>query len=315
MAILKKAVKSLASLLLIVLFLAVLFIVGLNVAKFVIYSDYYAIESSLCKNPGLSDGFVCQGIAAVDGQDRILVSGYMKGGEGSRVYVTDLEDRSYYVLLHRDGVPFTGHAGGIAVTGDTVYIASEGRVYTLPLSFILNANNGDGVNIGQGTEVNNKASFIYTDDELVYVGSFAYPEKGYEGKHEFNTAEGTHVAICSAYKPDDLSVPVCVYTIRQKVQGICFTPDGKVVMATSYGLADSVYYVYDLDLAANSGLTLDGAPVYYLDCAEKEVKGPAMAEGLDYFGGKVITLTESASDKYIYGKLFFAYDIVSLDLE
>lgn len=185
----------------------------------------------------------------------------------------------------------------------------------MPLSSILNANNGDGVNIGQGTEVNNNASFIYTDDELVYVGSFAYPEKGYEGMHEFNTAEGSHIAICSAYKPDDLSVPVCVYTIRQKVQGICFTPDGKIVMATSYGLADSVYYVYDLDLAANSGLTLDGAPVYYLDCVGKEIKGPAMAEGLDYYDGKVITLTESASDKYIYGKLFFAYDIVSLDLD
>lgn len=60
MAILKKAVKFIISLLLTVLLLSVLFIVGLNVAKFVIYSDYYAIESSLCKNPGLSDGFVCR---------------------------------------------------------------------------------------------------------------------------------------------------------------------------------------------------------------------------------------------------------------
>lgn len=64
------------------------------------------------------------GIAAVDETGQILVSGYMKDGKGSRVYVTDLDDRSYYIILHRDGVPFTGHAGGIAVTDGRVYIAS-----------------------------------------------------------------------------------------------------------------------------------------------------------------------------------------------
>ena len=30
--------------------------------------------------------------------------------------------------------------------------------------------------------------------------------------------------------------------------------------------------------------------------------------------GKIITLTESASNKYIFGKFFFANDIVSLDV-
>ena len=37
-----------------------------------------------------------------------------------------------------------------------------------------------------------------------------------------------------------------------------------------------------------------------------------MAEGLDYLDGEVITLTESASNKYIFGKFFFANKIVSL---
>ena len=40
-----------------------------------------------------------------------------------------------------------------------------------------------------------------------------------------------------------------------------------------------------------------------------------MAEGLDFTDGKVITLTESASNKYIFGKFFFANYIVSLDIE
>ena len=39
-----------------------------------------------------------------------------------------------------------------------------------------------------------------------------------------------------------------------------------------------------------------------------------MSEDLDYYDGKVITLFESACDKYIFGKFFFANKIVSLDI-
>ena len=52
-----------------------------------------------------------------------------------------------------------------------------------------------------------------------------------------------------------------------------------------------------------------------LDKLEEKTDGPAMAEGLDFYKGKIITLTESASNKYIFGKFFFANDIVSLDLD
>lgn len=293
----------------------VLLTVGvLNIAKFALYRDYYAAESSLCRNPGLNDGFVCQGIAAADEADRILVSGYMKDDRPSRIYVTNLDSESYYVALYCDDEPYTGHAGGIAVSGNHVYIASGSKIYTCSLADVLNAENGATVNIGQGVEVNNKASFLYSDDEYLYVGSFMQPSTKKVEEHIFETAEGTHYAICSVYPIDDLSVPVKIYSIRDYVQGICFTPDGKIVLSTSYGLKDSVYYIYDRDNAVNSGQTLDGAPVYYLEQAENEINGPAMAEGMDYFREKIITLTESASDKYIFGKLFFATDIVSLDL-
>jgi len=314
MKILKKAGKICMIILCVILALILLVIGGLNIAKFAIYRDYYAAKSTLCRNPGLGDGFVCQGIAAADADERILVSGYMKDKQASRVYVTTLQSESYYVTLHCDGEPYTGHAGGIAVSGDMAYIANGSKIYTFPLRDVLTAENGGSVNIGQGVPVNNKASFLYTDDEYLYVGSFMDESTEKVDGHIFETGEGTHSAICSVYPVDDLSAPVRIYSIRDKVQGICFTPDGKIVLSTSYGLASSGYYIYDRDAAVDSGLTLDGAPVYYLDKTEREISGPAMAEGLDYFRGKIITLTESASDKYIYGKFFFADDIVSLDL-
>ena len=315
MKILKKGGKICLAVLLVLLALAVLVVGGLNLVKFILYRGYYAAETAICRNPGLNDGFVCQGIAAADEADVILVSGYMKEDQPSRIYVTTTDSSSRHVKLYRSGEPFTGHAGGIAVSGDTVYLASESRIYSFPLSDVLNAENGQNVDIGTGTGVNNKASFLYSDDEYLYVGSFTRTESDRTAEHVFETAEGTHYAICSVYPVGDLSAPVRIYSIRDLVQGICFTPDGKIVMSTSYGLRDSVYYIYSRDEAVDSGMTLDGAPVYLLEQTIGEIKGPAMAEGLDYFRGKVITLTESASDKYIYGKLFFATDIVGLDLD
>lgn len=314
MNILKKITKYISIVVLSIIVLFLLVIVGLNISKFVIYREYYKAESNLCKNPGLSDGFVCQGIAAVDDQDIILVSGYMKDKESSRIYVTTLDNKSYFVSLTRDGKSYTGHAGGISVSGDYAYIANGSKIYTFPLEDVLSAKNGDIVDIGSGTKINNKASFLYSDDEYLYVGTFMEPDSEPVDGHTYNTAEGTHLAICSVYSIDDLSKPVKIYSIRDYVQGICFTPDGKIVLSTSHGLSSSVYYIYDEKNAVDSGKTLDGAPLYYLDNLEYEIKGPAMAEGLDWYNGKIITLTESASDKYIFGKLFFANDIVSLDI-
>ena len=295
--------------------LVLLVIIGLNIAKFFIYSEYYSIKTNVCKNPGLNDGFVCQGIAVSEENGVILVCGYMKDKSNSRIYVTDYDSNSYYVELTRDGEKYTGHAGGLAISGDTVYIANAKKIYYFPLENVLSANNGDIVDIGSGTKVNTNASFVYTDEEYLYVGEFHDGGKYVIENHENETAEGTHYAICTKYSLSDLETPVAVYTLRNNVQGICFTPNGNVVLSTSYGLTDTVYYIYDLNSVTDLGVTFDGAPVYYLDNLEKEIHGPAMGEDLDYYDGKIITLTESASTKYIFGKLFGATKIVGLDID
>lgn len=285
---------------------------GLNVAKKSIYKEYYSMESNVCENPGLSDGFVCQGIAVAEQAGVFLVSGYMKDGSASRIYVTNVENQDYYVQLTKNGKDFTGHVGGIATTGENVYIANGGKIYTVALADVLAGQDGCKVEVGDGIEVNNEASFVYTDETYLYVGEFHDGGKYTITGHENLTAEGVHFAICTKYALSDLTTPLAVYSIRNKVQGICFMPDGKVVMSTSYGLTDTVYYVYNESEKTDSGKTFDGAPLYYLDKLAKEVKGPAMGEDLDYYDGKIITLTESASDKYIFGKFFFANKIVAL---
>ena len=122
----KKVLKTVGKIALMVLatVLAVIILVigGLNIAKFVIYKDYYSIETSICKNPGLNDGFVCQGVTVNEKQGVFLVSGYMKDHSASRIYVTNLENESYYVSLKQGEEVFTGHCGGIATSGEYVYV-------------------------------------------------------------------------------------------------------------------------------------------------------------------------------------------------
>ncbi len=296
--------------------IAVLLVIwgGLNLAKPLIYPEYFDRKTDICENPGLSDGFVCQGIAAAESYGKILVSGYMKDDSASRIYVTNTENESYFVNILENGKDFTGHAGGISVSGDKVYIASGSAIRIASLPDLMNAKNGDTLEITEKIEVNNSASFSYCDDTYLYVGEFHDGGK-YVTDHPYDTAEGKHFAIVTRYKLDDLTKPDRVYSIRDKVQGICFMPNGNVVMSTSYGLTSSVYYVYREADATDSGETLDGAPVYFLDKLQYEFSGPAMAEGLDFYDGKVITLTESASDKYIFGKFFFANKIVGLEID
>lgn len=313
MKILKKVGKITLIILAVILALFLAVFGGFNALKFAIYSDYYGMRTNICKNPGLKDGFVCQGICASEQDGKFIVSGYMANESPSRLYVTDLNNNSYYVCLQSGGEYYYGHAGGVSVHGDSVYISGENKIYILSLTDLLDANNGDNVQIQNEIAVNNSASFIYASEQYLYVGEFHNGGK-YVTEHPFDTPEGKNYAIVSRYDFSDLSTPNKIYSIRNKVQGICFTPSGKVVMSTSYGLSSSVYYVYNQLDEVSLGCTLDGAPVYAFSKVEKQFSGPAMAEGLDYYDGKIITLTESASNKYIFGKFFFANKIVGLKI-
>lgn len=294
--------------------LVVLLPAVVNVVKFAVYPEYYSVKEDLCFNPGLNDGFVCQGVCANEPTDQFLLSGYMMDDSASRIYVTDLDNRVYYVSLLRNGAPFDGHCGGLTLQGDTVYLATNQRIFPIPLSQILQAKNGDSVEIGEGIKVNNKASFCFADDQYLYVGE--YNDGGaYKTEHAYQTPDGLNHAIISRYSYQDLTKPDRIYSIRDCVQGFCVTAGGSFILATSYGITDSHYYVYNEADVIDSGETFDGAPVYYLGACQRDISGPAMTEGLDIYRGKVVSINESASNKYIFGKFFFANRIITLDLQ
>ena len=288
-----------------------LLLVG-NMVKLLVYTEYFSVSEKLCRNPGLNDGFVCQGICVSEEEDIILVSGYMKDKSNSRIYVTDFESNSYYVELTREGEKYAGHAGGIALTGDRVYISNASKLFVFSLRDLLATEAGGKFDIGGGVKVGCAASFVYADENYVYVGEYNDPNDE-QKEHIYETPNGTNHSIIERYTHDDLENPDKVYSIGDYVQGVCFTPDGRIVFSTSHGFTSTVYYVYDEGEANDSGNTLRGAPVYYLGECERTLMAPAMGEDLDWYNGRIITLSECASDKYILGKFFFDYYVVSLD--
>ena len=301
----------------------------LNVAKYGIYKDYYKSVERVCNISGRSDKFIVQGLSNVDDKydgEYVLTSGYTSNNTPSRIYLTSKKDDSAkYVTLTYNNEDLYGHFGGIAyVANGDVYIADDDSVLVLNIEDIYNAENKDKLEIKAKIPVNNSASFVYSDDNYLYVGEF-YREANYktDESHHFTVADQqVNKAIVSRYSFDKNSTnnyisetPNLIYSVTDQVQGFAIKDD-KIYLSTSYGLASSKLYIYDIkdSIASN---TLDGVDVIYVDDSNKvkTVTCPPMWEDLDIVEDRLYCVSESSSDKYIFGKLFFAYNVNSVSLD
>lgn len=333
MKVLKTILKVLCITLASILALVLLVWGGLHVAKLIIYPNYYADGETVSKIPALSDGFVPQGLDYDPETDTYIHSGY--NGEKAELYLVTGKTTKAIVLLTPDGEQAKGHAGGVTRAGDYLYISDnhkEGngklgylRIYRF--SDIWNAKNGDSVKaIGQ-FNVDTSASFCFSDDNYIYVGEFYRPE-AYETRkdHYFTTPAGDeNKAILSAFPLQadgsiaEGTTPAFCVSITSQVQGFAVTEDGKVMLSRSWGLTPS--YMEFHEGWKDSGTTINtmdvDVPLYYLDSTTRteNMKMPCFSEGLTFTkDGKVAVSFESACNKYIVGKFFFANKVVAFEI-
>ncbi len=329
MKILKCTLKIALILLLSVLAIFLLAWGGLHVAKRFLYPDYYKNGEAVSKIPALGDGFVPQGLDYDPDTNTYIHSGY--NGKNAELYLVTDDVAKTVVLLTEDGAQATGHAGGVTLAGDYLYISdneNEGngrmgflRVYRF--EDIYNAANGDSVQAIGKFAVDTSASFCFSDDSYVYVGEF-YRAESYETlqSHYFTTPAGDeNKAILTAYplaadgSLADGTLPAFSVSITSQVQGFAVTDDGKVMLSRSWGINPSYLEIHSGWL--DSGTTINTAgvdvPLYYLDSETREqnVTLPAFSEGLALVDGKVAISFESACNKYIIGKLFFANKVIA----
>ena len=56
----------------------------------------------------------------------------------SRIYITNSKNEARYIELYKNGKIFTGHVGGVALSGNSVYLSNSKKIYEIKLEDILN---------------------------------------------------------------------------------------------------------------------------------------------------------------------------------
>lgn len=313
MVIMNKTVKIILSILLAILLLLVIVVGGVFVGSKIYYHDFYKNAQRSFSVPGLSAGFIPQGFEYIETSKTYVVSGYMKDStQASRIYTVDENGRSEYVeLLDKEGKPYTGHCGGVAINGEYVYLSSDADgLAVFALSDVLSG--GEAKQLGNFS-VNDRTSFCSVVDGYLLTGAF-YRAESYETPeyHHVTTPAGDeNTALIWIYKLDenaDFGVSpeaVAALSVREQVQGLAVTNDGKIILSTSWGVSSSQLFLYEIDQRVGS---VKDVPLYYLDSANlvETVKAPPMSEELLYLDGYLYIMTESASTKYIFGNLIDA---------
>ncbi len=287
--------------------------------------SYYRDSEKAFAIPGLWEGFVPQGISYDAASDSFFVTGYQKGGGASPVYVVSRANGKAagpVRLLKEDGGSFTGHAGGLSVWGDWVYIAGsrDACVYVYSREAILAAQAEEQVpclgsvptHIGEERVT---VAFTTVSGDLLTVGEF-YREPQYPTpeSHKYTTPAGDRQQALAASYRLDASAPlglrpeaVCAYTLPDQAQGMAVR-EGRVTVSTSWGAAFSRMLTYETDgLEPFAYIQAEGGqvPVYALDSAAQvaEDKFPPMSEEIEWVDGRLYTMCESASNAYYFGKL------------
>lgn len=306
-----------------VVLLFALAIAGLAIAKPIVYSDYVQNKEIECKIPGLSDGYVPQGLCYVDGKDAHILSGYNE--EYLALYVVRDDGYAEIISVDDNGNRTESHGGGVACEGNFVYVANNTTVLVYDLSAFLDAKDKDEISPIEELDLPVQAACVYTDGEHIYFSEF-HDGNVYvaDPSHTYVTPAGDeNHAFTVAYKLDDEGYfnnaePEFIISVKDKVQGFMKYGD-KYAVSTSWGLSSShlTFYKGLKDSGKMVAVNEKEVPLYYLDSSNmtKDVLMPAFSEDLDVVDGRVIVGFESACNKYVVGKFFFANKVISYPIE
>lgn len=230
-------------------------------------------------------------------------------------------------LANPDGTPYTDHGSAITTTDTYAFVAAEQSYLVFDAAELAAAQEGDTVVALDRVNLDFSPAFMNIENDSLYLGVFYHPGD-YETPDAMHivTPDGTeNPAVMYCYPQDETQpygfarVPASVYSIPGMIQGTCQTETGEIVLCQSFGANSSHLYVYNQDNLVQTGTYLaDGVDValYCLDGQNltHDVVAPPMLEGIENHLGQVFVTDESASNKYLFGKLYGAGYVYSLAL-
>lgn len=309
---------------------SIVMVLSLSLGGFIIYfragaKDYYAASEKAFLIPDLNSGVVPQGLEYDSINNYFLVSGYMKNGSASPLYLVHRftgEQVKRVTFLNKNGSPYTEHFGGVALFGNKfLYVANGLSVLVYDYQQVLDAEDGKAIACKGEISLKHsetdylKASFVTVYNSKLIVGEF-YDGNKYTtlSSHKITTPSGEknsaialEFSLNSSYELGIDATPKKAYSLPNKVQGLCFY-NNKMYLSTSYGLAFSYILEYDtLSVSAGENQRFLGeaveVDVYDSSCLTNEYKIAPMSEGIVMVENELYILNESASTKYFFGKL------------
>ncbi|WP_251197328.1 hypothetical protein [Anaerotardibacter muris] len=351
--------------------LVVLVVIGFNIYTRVTYSAFYSTAQEEFEIPGIHAGFICQDLDYYDEGDCWFFSGYSTGDGQSPLYrrAADGQSVEFFAALP-DGSAYVDHGSAITTSSDYAFLACEGGYLVFHVADLANASAGDVVQAIDRIEIGLSPAFMNIENGTLFAGTFhLLPNYEAPEHHHLITPEGAeHAGIMFAYSADEQgrygfsSEPAQVYSLPDKVQGMCQLPNGDLVLSVSYGFASSYLQTYRLSdgsadanmvAGADAGVSENAAASADADAATdsltsanagsdaasnasedtytfmvegksvplaflsdtyliSRLSAPPMTEGIEYHDGRVYISEESASNKYIFGKLYGAGDVFSV---
>jgi hypothetical protein len=272
--------------------------------------------------PALKQEAIPQGLAYLEEKNWLLVTSYRENGKSSLLSVIDAETGKLvkaHELYKGANLPYTGHAGGVTVSKQHVWVSSDGNAFWLKKEDLIKADNESKLTFGGSVLTDTRASFTTYSEGVLWVGEYAQGSSYPTSKtHYMNNRDNKeHKAWTVGYKLDpatdlpkpaagkDPAVPDYILSIPDMIQGMEVGHD-RIILSESYGRNNaSALIVHKLPIAEPPHQTVEigtaKVPVWFLDSKTKqqEQKAPPMSEGVVTIKGTTHVLFESGAKKYM----------------
>ncbi len=284
------------------------------------FREYLALSRPGPVIPGLFEAAIPQGMAYIPVADAFLISNYMFDGRTAALTLvnasTGLQEKTVWIY-NNDGSRHTGHMGGVAVSQETVWIASSRHFYPLQLSVLLNTEDGAELSLPEPLSTEVTCSTAASADGVLYIGEFRSSDGSYSTpqSHAFDNGNRALMAafeldpstgaLATSQISDNFVYPDYFLSIPDEVQGEAFY-NGHIILSRSYGRTNNSrlsVYTSPLEGPPDASFTFSNGtsvPVRHLDSSReiKTITAPPMTEGITLFSGELALLFESAADKY-----------------
>ncbi|GIP37684.1 hypothetical protein J31TS4_09640 [Paenibacillus sp. J31TS4] len=291
------------------------------------YKKFFAASEAGPLVPGLQQGIIPQGMTYLKEKNWLIISYYRDDKQPSLVSVTDLNTGKLIKTLKlysTDSTPYTGHAGGVTVSGKHLWVGSDSKVYQIDLADLEKAQDGGKLVFKNIFPTEAKASYVVYADGILWVGEYAdgtdYPTS--ETHYLKNSENKTNKAWAAGYKLDSATdsiaqtqqkgsdgklIPDVILSTPDKIQGMELF-QGEFVLSQSGGRSnDSLLITYPNPLKDKpfTEVTIGSVqvPVHMFDGKNKKeaIIVPPMTEGIVARDKQLGILFESGAEKYRNG--------------